>query len=357
MIRTSRHTLKFANKGKLKWLDRLFEDYKVELQSMIHLMWTDVISTKKLASSKNLEGKVFRDSRWLTKTYKQASGIVRSCLSKDPEGYNYPKVKKVLIDLYSVDFLEEKTEDFDGFFRVRLPYGMKIKSKIFLPIKFHRHSRKYSENGWTLKKTFQIIKNNNNYYVQLFWEKSEKIERTDGPTIGIDIGYKKLISDSEGNFHGKNLEDFYLRLSKKKRGSKKFKRLNVHKKNEINRVCNEFEKQTQPKELFVEDLKNVKHKSKLSTKSLNKLQYWSYRQALGKLERLSEEKGFLFQKVEAAYTSQTCSNCGTVDKENRKGELYKCVCGIEMDADHNAAINILHRGTCSFSTEGRIVNC
>jgi putative transposase len=317
-------------------------------------MWTDVIPTKTFMSSKDLEGKVFKNSQWLSKTYWNASKIVRSCLSKDSEGYNYPKVKNISIELCSVDFKEIESKTFNGYFKCRLPYGRKEKMFVFLPVKFHRHSRKFSENGWKLLKTFVILKVNGNYYVDLLWEKSEEVKREDGPSIGIDIGYKKLISDSEGNFHGKNLEDFYLRLSKKKRGSKKFKRLNVHKKNEINRVCNEFEKQTQPKELFVEDLKNVKHKSKFSTQFLNKLQYWSYRQVLGKLERLSEEKGFLFSKVDAAYTSQTCSNCGVVEKENRKGEHYLCTCGSSMDADHNAAVNILHRGTFRSSAKGRV---
>ena len=42
-----------------------------------------------------------------------------------------------------------------------------------------------------------------------------------------------------------------------------------------------------------------------------------------------------------------CSDCGCVDKSNRNGEIYKCNCGMEMDADKNAAINILHRGVYS----------
>jgi putative transposase len=317
-------------------------------------MWTDVIPTKTFMSSKDLEGKVFKNSQWISKTYWNASKIVRSCLAESSEGYNYPKIKNVSIELCSIDFQKIESKDFDGFFRVYLPYGRKEKVKTFLPVKFHKHSRKYSENGWILKKTFILKKIKETYYVDLIWEKPEEAKREEGPSIGIDIGYKKLISDSEGNLHGKNLEDFYLRLSKKKRGSKNFKQLNIHKKNEINRVCNEFQKQTQPKELFVEDLKNVKHKSKLSSAFLNKLQYWSYRQVLGKLERLSEEKGFLFQKVSPAYSSQTCSNCGVVEKENRKGEHYLCTCGLSMDADHNAAINILHRGTFRSSAEGRI---
>ncbi len=80
-------------------------------------------------------------------------------------------------------------------------------------------------------------------------------------------------------------------------------------------------------------------------KTMNKLQRWSYDRTFNKLEQLSESKGFMIKKVNPAYTSQTCSKCGNVHEESRKGELYECVnCGMKLDADYNAALNILQRG-------------
>jgi len=51
--------------------------------------------------------------------------------------------------------------------------------------------------------------------------------------------------------------------------------------------------------------------------------------------------------VRAAYTSQTCSCCGTVDKTSRESQaVFRCVhCGHSANADTNAAINILKAGT------------
>ena len=42
------------------------------------------------------------------------------------------------------------------------------------------------------------------------------------------------------------------------------------------------------------------------------------------------------------YTSQKCSRCGHIDKENRQTqEKFVCTqCDFELNADHNAAINI-----------------
>ena len=49
--------------------------------------------------------------------------------------------------------------------------------------------------------------------------------------------------------------------------------------------------------------------------------------------------------VNPAYTSQTCHQCGHVDKENRKQSNFKCTaCGHADDADVNAALNILAFG-------------
>lgn len=51
--------------------------------------------------------------------------------------------------------------------------------------------------------------------------------------------------------------------------------------------------------------------------------------------------------VDAKYTSQSCSMCGLVDSGNRKSQSeFVCTsCGHKANADHNAALNILSRGT------------
>ena len=51
--------------------------------------------------------------------------------------------------------------------------------------------------------------------------------------------------------------------------------------------------------------------------------------------------------VNPQFTSQRCSCCGNINKENRKSQaVFKCVeCGFKLNADHNAAINILTRKT------------
>ena len=65
----------------------------------------------------------------------------------------------------------------------------------------------------------------------------------------------------------------------------------------------------------------------------------------GKLEQCLSYKAHV-EKVNPAYTSQTCNQCGSVDKVNRKTQsIFKCQhCGHEDNADVNAALNILAVG-------------
>ena len=180
--------------------------------------------------------------------------------------------------------------------------------------------------------------------MNFIYEKEDIKKKSNNQKVGIDLGAHKLIADSNGNFYGKDLYDVYNRLANKKRDSKRYKKLLTYKQNRVNELCNKFVEDNIDCDIVCEDLKNVKYKSSFYKTVNNKLQYWSYRQVIDKLESLSESKGFTLIKVDPSYTSQTCSNCGAVIKANRNGEHYHCSCGLEIDADTNAAINILRRG-------------
>jgi putative transposase len=67
-----------------------------------------------------------------------------------------------------------------------------------------------------------------------------------------------------------------------------------------------------------------------------------------------EERGGTLVYVPAAYTSQTCSECGSIDRESRKSQAsFHCRhCGHRAHADVNAAINILRGSTPAMRVEG-----
>ena len=56
----------------------------------------------------------------------------------------------------------------------------------------------------------------------------------------------------------------------------------------------------------------------------------------------AKEKGVPVIFVNEAYTSKTCTVCGSIGL--RKGNWFSCNCGYEDNADRNAAFNIGKRG-------------
>jgi putative transposase len=88
--------------------------------------------------------------------------------------------------------------------------------------------------------------------------------------------------------------------------------------------------------------RNVRQKAGLNRAILD--QGWGmFRIMLG--YKLADRGGTLIE-VPAAYTSQTCAECGVIDPASRKSQsCFVCTyCGHEANADTNAAINILQWG-------------
>ncbi|MCF8022201.1 MAG: transposase, partial [Clostridiales bacterium] len=58
----------------------------------------------------------------------------------------------------------------------------------------------------------------------------------------------------------------------------------------------------------------------------------------------AESAGRVLEKVPPHGTTQECSRCGNTVAKDLSVRTHKCPhCGLVMDRDHNAAINILHR--------------
>ena len=70
------------------------------------------------------------------------------------------------------------------------------------------------------------------------------------------------------------------------------------------------------------------------------------------LEYKLNRRGGQLIKVNPAYSSQRCTECGHTHAGNRKGEKFKCLaCGHEAPADINAARNILAAGEAVLARE------
>jgi len=97
--------------------------------------------------------------------------------------------------------------------------------------------------------------------------------------------------------------------------------------------------------IVIGELKEIKQNMNLGHINNQNFQYIPYGLFKQKLKSKCEYYEINYIEVDEAYTSQTCSVCGDVNKNNRKHRgLYVCKkCGNVMNADVNGALNILKK--------------
>jgi putative transposase len=187
--------------------------------------------------------------------------------------------------------------------------------------------------------------------------------------VGLDLGIAKLATLSDGTIfenpralkkYQKKLKHLQQDLSRKKKGSKnrakaKHKLARAHyrianlRKDTLHKVTTTITKNHGV--VVIEDLQ-VKNMMKGGSPQKRGLNQSLSDVAFGEFRRLLEYKGKKYGcavvAVPAPYTSQRCSSCGHTEKANRKSQSeFMCIsCGFEINADLNAAINILVAGSC-----------
>ena len=221
----------------------------------------------------------------------------------------------------------------------------------------------------------------------IHWYVSVGVEHPDDsvrvPTnqgIGIDLGIKDLAVCSDGHTYGNiNRTDRVRRLEKAKRrkqreisrkyeknkqGNKYVKTKNIikaelkllklnHKltniRNDyIHKVTTDIVKR-EPSFIVIEDL-NISGmlKNKHLSKSVQQQSFYRFREIL---TYKAEQAGIKLVIADRFYpSSKTCSLCGSV-KHNLKlsDRVFKCECGLEIDRDLNASLNLCRYGTVSLT--------
>ena len=64
----------------------------------------------------------------------------------------------------------------------------------------------------------------------------------------------------------------------------------------------------------------------------------------GMMDYKAASAGSKFVRVDPRNTSKDCSECGGREPDARRRDRYRCSCGADLNADHNAARNVLARG-------------
>lgn len=210
-------------------------------------------------------------------------------------------------------------------------------------------------------KIARLIKKADGIYLNVTAEVPDKVHCTNENQVGIDVGIKyfAVTSDAEfidnPKFLTKQLKK--LRVEQRKLSRKFKKGVKVQSKNfykQANVVARLHKKVTDARKDFLHKTStslsckyNTIFHEDLDTQDMVKSKYSFNVSEVGWgsfFQMLSYKTNVI--KVNPAYTSQTCSCCGHVDKDNRKTQdKFKCTsCGHTENADFNAAKNILKAG-------------
>ena len=217
----------------------------------------------------------------------------------------------------------------------------------------------------------RISYDNKYWYLSVGIEQEEIMEELTDVSLGIDLGLKDLAICSDGTVY-KNINKTYV----VKKIEKRLKRLQrqVSRKYEQNKKGKEFvktkniiklEKQiqqihrrlanirknylhqtttnivkTKPYRVVIEDLAvSNMMKNKHLSKAISKQGFYEFRR---QLEYKCKFRGIELVIADRFYpSSKTCSNCGKIKKDLKlKDRVYKCSCGLNIDRDLNASINL-----------------
>ena len=209
-------------------------------------------------------------------------------------------------------------------------------------------------------KTVRILKQGGEWYACFSSEVEERILPTTGKQVGIDVGIHHLLATSDGdvadNPQGYRSAQNKLRViqrtvSRRKMGGanrrksvlalqRQHETISNRRKDFLNKLA--FQLTTKYDLIALEKLNiNGMARNRHLSKSIMDAG-WGY---LNK--RISDkalEAGRHVVQVNPAYTSKTCSSCGSIFENLTLADRWvECSCGLSIDRDVNAAINILKR--------------
>ena len=310
------------------------------------------------------------DKKWIkevsSKSVKQAMIYGEKAFKRFFKGLSaFPVFKKKGKNELGAYFVKNNKKDFE-FYR----HKIKIPTLKFVRVKEYGYIPKNAN-----VKSGTISKIADRYFLSLIIEVDDivKTKNKNIKGLGIDLGIKDTAICSDGKVFKninkaikikklkKKLKREQRKMSrsieyskskkiklkecknfnkKKLRVQKIFYRLNCIRDDYNNKIVNEITR-AKLKYITIEDLKvSNMIKNKHLSKAIQEQNFYAIRT---KLINKCKERNIELRLVDTFYpSSKTCSCCGSIKKDLKLNDrIYKCSnCGLEMDRDYNASINL-----------------
>ncbi|WP_405863803.1 RNA-guided endonuclease InsQ/TnpB family protein [Streptomyces sp. NBC_00005] len=207
-----------------------------------------------------------------------------------------------------------------------------------------------------------LIERDGSFYLMATCDVPEGAEYEPDSFVGVDLGIVNIATTSTGyqaagrglNRYRKRQLALRAKLQKKRTKSAK-RRLKERSRREQRHVKNTnhiiaktivTEAERTSAGLSLEELKGIRQRVRLRKPQRVAFHSWAFAQLADFIVYKAKRAGVPVVFVDPAYTSQTCAECGHVDKRNRVDQaLFICRgCGVVAHADRNASHNISTRG-------------
>jgi putative transposase len=216
-------------------------------------------------------------------------------------------------------------------------------------------------------KQVRIVKQADRYYIAFSMEGvAEQLLPSTGKTIALDLGLTNFITTDDGTqFHHpkpyrtakEKLAFLNRKRSLKQRGSHNYKKNIVATQRAHQKVVNirqDFQHKVakqlvQENDVIIVEKLNIKNMLEAKGFVVDKtnIQDASWGNFVALLTYKAESAGRKIIEVDPRNTSKTCSQCKNIKEDLKlQDRIYHChACGMSMDRDQNAAINIRRLGT------------
>ena len=319
--RSTRTSLKFANDSKLKTLDAMVDEYNLLLNKFIEYYWAmDSDSLPKYCSAPDYNLFPSTLGSFLTQCAgKQALGVVRGTVAKQKqrlfkyrellgaEKFKQARKLKRLIDETAVSCptfdgpVPMEVGGNRGAFKIDLDSETLFDGwltftfqKLDLPFKRTKHFNELVRRGGRLSLGARVSKTEVSFCFTF-----DRVEKTEGEVLGIDIGVKNVVTCSDGQQSELDeLTKVLKKLNRRKLGSRRFRQTLQERDNLVNRAIKKLDLDG-VREVRREDIKYLRKGKKTS----KLLKHWTYADVLTKLDRYCEERNVSVTRVPPAYTS------------------------------------------------------
>ena len=207
-----------------------------------------------------------------------------------------------------------------------------------------------------------LIYRNGQFYLYATCDMPEDTPLNPEEVLGVDLGVKNIAVDSTGEvFSNTKVEQARVRIHKHrsklqrrntksakrrlKKVSGKEKRFRTDVNHCVSRQLVDKAKDTYSA-IALEDLTHIQERTTVRKSQRAERLSWAFYQLRYFIEYKAKLAGVPVVLIDPRNTSRECSECGHIDKANRKNQAeFRCVrCGYFDHADYNAARNIRTRG-------------